>query len=101
MKLKFTGGNWKVGNYGWCVVTDDKDAIDLEKRDTVESISYYGGALICESCRTNDTSIIAASKDLYEALQILIGDIERDPQPFTKQEKINIARKAIKKANGE
>jgi hypothetical protein len=76
MKTKFTKGEWKVGNLGWCVVTDDKKSIDLDKRDSSESIKYYGGALICESCRTNDAKLIAAAPDLLVSSNTLIQAIK-------------------------
>ena len=66
--MKITGGNWKVGNHASCVVTDDKSAVDFEKRDTPESLKYYGGALIAESCRKADAKLIAAAPELLEAL---------------------------------
>jgi hypothetical protein len=76
MKTKFTGGKWKIGNNGWCVVTDDKDAIDLEKRDSPESLRYYGGALICESCKIDDAKLITAAKDLYDACAEFVRKVE-------------------------
>jgi len=38
------------------------------------------------------------NKYLLEALQIIFGDIKRSSKPFTKSEKIEIGRLAIKKA---
>lgn len=69
MKSNHTKGNWSKGKGGWCIVTDDKSEIDLKKRDTPDSVEYYGGALICESVKDKDINIISASPELLEALQ--------------------------------
>lgn len=39
--------------------------------------------------------------DMLEALQVIVGDVERSPRLFTGQEKVAIARSAIKKATAE
>jgi len=74
--MAITKGNWKVGNHSSCIVTDDKDAVDLEKRDTPDSLKYYGGALIAESCRNDDAKLIAAAPDLLEACKEFIRKVE-------------------------
>ncbi len=45
-------------------------------------------------------TLFAASADLLEALEIIVGDIERSPRRFTPSEKVAIARAAIAKAEG-
>lgn len=95
--MKYTKGNWKIGVRSSCVVTDDKDAVDLEKRDTPESIEYYGGALIAESCRKDDAKLIAAAPDLLAALKEIYS-FTLQPGGRYLDIILNECAKAIKKA---
>lgn len=65
---KHTPGNWSVGKHSGVVVTDNQEAADLQSRDSKDSLDWYGGPLICESCRNADAKLIAAAPDLLEAL---------------------------------
>lgn len=64
---KFSGGNWKVGKHGDCVVTDLASAY-RDDRDRAESMEYYGGALVCESARMSDAAFIATAPAMFNAL---------------------------------
>jgi len=91
---------WPIGKTGGTVITDTPDGLpENSGHSGSDAFKYYGGALVCESIwRKKDAALISAAPDMLEALQILVGDIERDPKKLTKQDKINIARKAIEKA---
>lgn len=91
---------WSIGKRGRCVITDTPDGLPEESGHSgTKAYEYYGGALVAESIwRDKDVKLIAAAPDLLEYLQICVGDIERSPRKFTKQEKLSIARKAIEKA---
>ena len=91
---------WSVGKHQSCIVTDTPDGLpENSGHSGAEAIEYYGGALVCESvCRKKDAALISAAPDMLEALQIILGDIERAPKKLTQKEKIQIARKAIQKA---
>ncbi|OWK35444.1 hypothetical protein FRUB_08007 [Fimbriiglobus ruber] len=38
---------------------------------------------------------------MLEALEILLGDVEREPRKFSREEKLAFARSAIAKTRGE
>lgn len=66
----------------------------------------FEGAHIAEIAARSEESLanahlIAAAPDLLEALMIINGDIERGPNPYTSQEKMEIVKKAINKALGK
>jgi hypothetical protein len=65
-KNEITKGDWNVSPRCSGVVVVDGEATE---RDTPESIEYYGGALIAESCRQADAKLIAAAPDMLEALK--------------------------------
>jgi hypothetical protein len=93
-------GTWKLGNNNGDVITDCGDGFPHESGHT--ATDYYGGFLIAESIlKPADAQLIAASPELLEALQIVIGDIDKGPHNFTKEEKTKIARAAINKALGK
>lgn len=98
---------WKIGDHQSTVVSDTKvkntnfpsPPNPEESRD--DEVKYYGGYLICESIGNYKIAkLISAAPDLLNAIQILLGDIERYPVRLTREEKIKIARKAIEKAKG-
>lgn len=65
----------------------------------------FEGAHIAEIAARSEESLanahlIAAAPDLLEALMIINEDIERGPNPYTSQEKMEIVKKAINKALG-
>jgi len=63
-----TKGTWKIGKYPHVVVTDEKHI--SESNNTPGSKRCYGGALICESIlNPADAKLIAAAKDLLEAVK--------------------------------
>ena len=70
--MALTKGNFKVGNGGHCVVTDCEQEADFARRDSHDSIKYYGGVLVCESCHEDDAKLFAAAKELLEACQAAI-----------------------------
>src|SRR6185437_12871862 len=97
METKFTPGKWTVGKFNSTVISDktpEKYIGASGHNDT----DYYGGFLIAESISSHDAKLIAAAPELLEALQILAGDVEKGPVKFTMEEKLKIARDAIKKA---
>lgn len=106
MKSNHTKGNWIKGKGGWCVITDDKSEIDLEKRDTPDSIDYYGGALICESVKDKDINIISAAPELLKSCQDFIHwygkrDKEENLLPINQQDpQVKQAIEAVNKALG-
>jgi len=93
--MEITGGNWKVGKHSSCVVTDDKSAVDFEKRYTPESLKYYGGALIAESCRKADAKLITAAPEMLELLQSIENDAGQVPEWLWLR-----IKEVIKKATG-
>lgn len=44
--------------------------------------------------------LFAAAPELLEAAEIMLGDVERAPNRFRREEKIRIARAAVAKARG-
>lgn len=95
MTSNHTKGNWSKGKGGWCIITDDKSEIDLEKRDTPDSVSYYGGALICESVKDKDINIISAAPELLEFALSIENDNNTIPKAIW-----DLRNKAINKALG-
>ena len=75
MEKNYTPGNWTVGKYDNCVVSD-KIPENYKPGSGHDGVDYYGGFLIAESVRGNDVKLIAASKDLLEALQLLLPHAE-------------------------
>lgn len=95
---QITPGQWKIGKFGSCVVSDtplNNAPKSVVEQNTQESIDYYGGVLICESIRLADAKLVVGAKDLFKALQIMIGDVDRAPQIYSPAEKIDIARAAL------
>lgn len=99
IEFKGTKGNWSVGrDHNW-IISDTTETEGFPIRSGHTDVDYYGGMLICESIwKKEDANLLAASKDLLEALQEII--------PFAK-EWINEnhpvmikAESAIKKALG-
>lgn len=91
--MTITGGTWKIGKVGGCVVTDDMTTVFFTKRDSPDSVKYYGGSLIAESCRDADAKLIAAAPDL---LKVCI-EVEKHHQG-QHSELGFMLREAIKKA---
>lgn len=90
---EMTKGIWRVSPRCSGVVVVDGKATE---RDTPESIDYYGGSLIAESCTTEDAKLIAAAPDLLDALlevMIFAAEFINENHPATKK-----ARAAINKA---
>ena len=65
-----TPGQWTVGRAG-SVVTDKR--FRDSDRDSDASIEFYGGVLVCESCKTDDAKIIAAAKEMYFLINALVS----------------------------
>ena len=93
--FKGTAGPWNCDlpsnyTYGFHIQTD---------RATKDSYigEVGGGHQSVEEIRAN-AQLIAAAPDLLDALQIILGQIERYPKPLTDNEKITIAQQAIIKA---
>lgn len=61
----FTKGPWRVGNHG-SVVSDWPVA---EIPSTSDDIQFYGGHVICETITPSNARFVAASPDVFEALQ--------------------------------
>lgn len=88
---------WEIGGSGGCIVSDTPNRHTDERNN-----EFYGGNLIAESIPTTEYAhLISAAPDMYEAIQIALGKIERAPNRYTKEEKINIMEKAIAKAEGK
>ena len=97
METKFSKGEWKLSNHrtkkGYYAKIDAPGWGDFARvvvRMTGEESDSGEGVA--------NAKLIAAAPDMFEAIQILLGDIERSPICYTREEKIEIARKAIKKA---
>lgn len=94
LKFKGTKGNWFVSRDHGCVVSDTEDKEGFSETTGHIDKEYYGGLLICESIwKKADAHIIAASKDLLEALQSIENDDGHIPEPIWE-----LRNKAIKKA---
>lgn len=89
--MAITGGNWKIGKAAGSVVTDDLSNVDA-KRESQESVDYYGGSLIAESCRNDDAKLIAAAPDMLEALQNLENDANTIPDKIWRMVKAAISK---------
>lgn len=87
-----TPGPWNLckNAHGWFLKTKDGCILGGINR-------FPDTALLAAQCEPN-AHLIAAAPDLLEALRVLLGDIERHPQPFTREEKLKIARAALAKA---
>lgn len=92
-KNEITKGEWKVSpKCSGVVVVEGKPT----ERDTPESIEYYGGALVAESCRQADAKMIAAAPDMFRALAGILpfaAEFINDNHPAMQK-----AKAAIKKA---
>jgi hypothetical protein len=53
---------WRKGNNGSVVA-------ERTTRDSDSNRAYYGGDLVCESCRDEDAALIAAAPDLLRLLK--------------------------------
>ena len=93
-EFKGTKGIW----YMLFVEFENYDILCVAREDTVISQQTFGGKAT-EEMRAN-AQLIAAAPGLLEALMIINGDIERAPNPYTSQEKMEIVKKAINKALG-
>ena len=98
---QFTGGEWTVGNKNWgAVVTDDV----AESRGAL--VEAYGGHPICESiANEDDRYLIAAAKDMYEALEAMCDRFKpssgHGPGADGDRKVHEQAREALAKAKGE
>jgi len=99
-KTGLTKGTWRIGKQAGTVVSDKK-VITLSDTGH-DDIDYYGGYLIAESiARKEDAKLIAAAPIMLETLQIINGDIDRYPNPYTALEKKKLIEQAINRALGE
>lgn len=122
MEFKRTKGKWYVGKTGGTVVSDVIVQDQNEKAKLEQSGHYdtnhYGGLLICESIdKIADAQLIADAGNvrqqinfdlpelleqrnkMLEMLNILVGNIDRSPMPYSKAEKLEMAQKLIKESN--
>jgi len=68
MDTKHTPGPWRAGKQ-WSVVADS----EIGTHSDQENREYYGGALVCESVRTEaNARLIAAAPELLEALRDMV-----------------------------
>ena len=94
---KFTGGEWAVSDKErGVVVTDDVEG----SRKAL--VYFYGGHPICESiANKDDLHLIAASKEIYEALQAVVDQLQAVGAPGSVYNpSLTQARKALEKARG-
>lgn len=89
METKLTPGPWEA------VIYDGSFDPPLIKSDHRTIGRLHG---MEDRQHEANAKLIAAAPEMLEALQILVGDIERGPRRFTSEEKLTIARNAIKKA---
>lgn len=78
-----TPGDWDAIG-GHVAVVRSPDPGSLDTRMDPESLAYYGGYLICESCDQADALFIAAAKtllpdvlDAYEQLAFQVGRLQQ------------------------
>jgi hypothetical protein len=91
MDTKHTPGPWRVGKQ-WSVVADSEIGTHSDQQNR----EYYGGALVCESVRTEaNARLIAAAPELLEALKEAVCALEVCGKDFRATE---VARAAITKA---
>jgi hypothetical protein len=114
MEIKISKGIWRT-SLDCCEVTTSKVGI-LEGSKEICNISRFAktaeeiaanAKLIADAgntankCGLLPSELLEQRNDLLEALQVLIGDVDRHPKPLTREEKIEIAKQAIKKATDE
>ena len=98
METKFTKGEWKL-----LANTANQKIYVINQRHCLLAHCYAhvketgNHPLTLEEAEAN-AKLIAAAPDLLEAVYILLGDIEKAPLKYTRDDKIKIARQAIKKA---
>lgn len=107
--MSHTSGPWKVGKHKTTVVSEHKvevtPAANLIGHDGgVNEVEHYGGSLIAESIlRAENTHLIAAAPEMYNALNNLIKLYDDNFPSLTCSEISDIvfsARLALDKANG-
>jgi len=97
MEAKRTPGPWFAVDYAgsFCIQNGPMyEDTDILSYDSI----WREDEVIQKEIVEANAKLICAAPEMLEALQILVGDIERHPNPFSTYEKIEIARKAIKKA---
>lgn len=109
METKFTKGEWMIaenhikGNhYQYSILGNGTTMVADVMRHNFKQVgkSKFKDENTLYPCKESEANakLIASAPEMLEALQILVGDIEKSPVKFTREEKIEIARKAIKKA---
>ena len=96
---KFTPGEWRRSHLTIYVEIGGKRMDIAQVSEPHRLIKGSERDDDMEWCRGN-ARLMAASKDLFEALEIIIGDVDQSPRRLTRDEKVAIARKAIAKATG-
>ncbi len=77
-KLTHTPGPWREGNVPDAIVCDTPVVGGISSAPDEETLSYYGGAVVCESVAPCNRSLIIAAPKLLEACELAIADFEND-----------------------
>jgi hypothetical protein len=94
---KHTPGPWQV--HETCHQMNFPDTTVCEIKYHGQEQSFFVGSPATNHGDAKATAkLIAAAPDLLQALEVLLGIIERGPKPYTASEKKELALAAIKKA---
>ena len=104
-RAEFTPGPYRAGKFGCSVISDSNEGLTIPGAYEKEAFEYYGGYMIAESVSPNNVSLIAASTELFDALNSLVSSVMAHPD-YTGEENeewtdlVELAEKALKKARG-
>ncbi len=70
MEGKHTGGTWKEGENGHCIVSSEPIKNAPSGANDKGSVEYYGGHLICESVSPCNIPILKAAPKMLLALEM-------------------------------